>query len=242
MTMSEVDQVRLSAEAAIERSRERRRPVGTKSLALRRQHLFKKLGRMLVAGGVVLLGAALFGALIQPLGFTGLLALTVLLIGVAILFGKWPPFPEPRQADLPRTELKQLAGRTEIWLEAQRPALPAPARQLIDGIGVQLDLLAPQLQTLDPGTPAAANIRKLVGEDLPELVAGYQRIPAGLRGEARAGRTPDDTLVGGLRMLEREIGEAARDLATGEIDRLATRERYLQLKYDGLESEDQAKA
>src|SRR3546814_4691754 len=66
---------------------------------------------------------------------------------------------------------------------------PAPARQLVDGIGVQLDLLAPQLQTLDSATPAAANIRKLVGEDLPELVAGYQRIPAGLRGEAHAGRT-----------------------------------------------------
>ena len=82
------------------------------------------------------------------------------------------------------------------------------------------------------------SIRKLVGEDLPELVAGYQRIPAGLRSEAHAGRTPDETLVGGLKMLEREIGEAARNLAAGELDKLATRERYLQLKYDGLEAED----
>ncbi|WP_033074538.1 hypothetical protein [Sphingopyxis sp. MWB1] len=238
--MSEVDKVRVAAEAAIERSHERRRPIGTKSVALRRQHLFKKMGRVLIAGGVVLLGAAIFGALIQPLGFTGLLALVVLLIGVAVLFGKWPPFPEPRQADLPKTDLKQLAGRTEIWLEAQRPALPAPARQLVDGIGVQLDLLAPQLQNLDPATPAAANIRKLVGEDLPELVAGYQRIPAGLRKEAHAGRTPDDTLVGGLQMLEREIGDAARTLAAGELDKLATRERYLQLKYQGIDGEEGA--
>jgi hypothetical protein len=238
MSMSEVDKIRLSAESAIERSCDRRRPIGTKSVALRRQHLYKKLGRMLIAGGVLLLGAAIFGALIQPLGFTGLLALFVLLIGVAVLFGKWPPFPEPRQADLPKTDLKQLAGRTEIWLEAQRPALPAPARQLIDGIGVQLDLLAPQLQTLDPATPAAANIRKLVGEDLPELVAGYQRIPAGLRTEAHAGRTPDETLVGGLKMLESEIGNAARSLAAGELDKLATRERYLQLKYQGLDGDD----
>ena len=219
--MSEVDKIRLSAEGAIERSRERRRPIGTKSVALRRQHLYKKLGRVLIAGGVVLLGAALF----------------VLLIGVAVLFGR-TPFPEPRQADLPKTDLKQLAGRTEIWLEAQRPMLPAPARQLVDGIGLQLDLLAPQLQTLDPGEPAAANIRKLVGEDLPELVAGYQRIPAGLRGEAHAGRTPDETLVGGLKMLEAEIGSAARSLAAGELDKLATRERYLQLKYQGIEGED----
>lgn len=237
MSMSEVDKIRLSAESAIERSRERRRPIGTKSVALRREHLFRKLGRMLIAGGVVLLGAALFGALIQPLGFTGLLALFVLLIGVAVLFGR-SPFPEPRQVDLPKTELKQLAGRTEIWLEAQRPALPAPARTLVDGIGVQLDLLAPQLQTLDASSPAAANIRKLVGEDLPELVAGYQRIPAGLRGEAHAGRTPDETLVGGLKMLESEIGSAARSLAAGELDKLATRERYLQLKYQGVDGED----
>lgn len=238
MAMSETDQTIMLGNAAIERSRERRRPIGTKSMALRRQHLFRKIGRICMAGGAVLIAAALFGMLIQPLGFAGVMAVTLLLIGVAILFGKWPPFPEPRQADLPKADLKQLAGRTEIWLEAQRPALPAPARQLIDGIGVQLDLLAPQLQTLDPATPAAGNIRKLVGEDLPELVAGYQRIPAGLRGEAHAGRTPDETLVGGLKMLEREIGEAARSLAAGELDKLATRERYLQLKYQGLEAED----
>jgi hypothetical protein len=224
MSMSEVDKIRITAAAAIERSRERRRPIGTKSVALRRQHLYRKLGRMLIAGGVVLIGAALFGALIQQ-------------IGVAVLFGR-VPFPEPRQSDLPKADLKQLAGRTEIWLEAQRPALPAPARQLVDGIGVQLDLLAPQLQTLDAASPAAANIRKLVGEDLPELVAGYQRIPAGLRREAHAGRTPDETLVGGLKMLESEIGNAARSLAAGELDKLATRERYLQLKYQGIEGDD----
>jgi hypothetical protein len=242
MAMSETDQTIMLGNAAIERSRERRRPIGTKSMALRRQHLFRKIGRICMAGGAVLIAAALFGMLIQPLGFAGVMAVTLLLIGVAILFGKWPPFPEPRQADLPKADLKQLAGRTEIWLEAQRPALPAPARQLVDGIGVQLDLLAPQLQTLDPATPAAGNIRKLVGEDLPELVAGYQRIPAGLRGEAHAGRTPDETLVGGLKMLEREIGEAARSLAAGELDKLATRERYLQLKYQGLEAEDEGDA
>jgi hypothetical protein len=134
--------------------------------------------------------------------------------------------------------IDDMAVAVDVEPEAQRPALPAPARTLVDGIGVQLDLLAPQLQTLDPGELAAANIRKLVGEDLPELVAGYQRIPAGLRGEAHAGRTPDETLVGGLKMLEREIGEAARNLAAGELDKLATRERYLQLKYEGLEAED----
>lgn len=236
--MSDTDRAIQLGEAALERSRERRRPIGSKSVALRRQHIAKKAGRMLIAVGVVMIGAALFGALVQPLGFMGLMAMLLLLVGVVVVFGKYPAFPEPRQSDLVRTDLKQLAGRTEIWLEAQRPALPAPARSLVDNIGVQLDLLAPQLQTLDQNTPAAAQIRKLVGEDLPELVSGYQRIPQGLRKEAHAGRTPDDTLIGGLTMLEREIGDAARNLAAGEMDKLATRERYLQLKYQGLDAED----
>lgn len=236
--MSDTDHAIRMGAAAIDRSRERRRPIGTKSMALRRQHVAKKVGRMLIAVGVVLIGAALFGALVQPLGFLGLLALMLLLTGVTVVFGKYPAFPEPRQSDLTKTDLKQLAGRTEIWLEAQRPALPAPARALIDNIGVQLDLLAPQLQTLEANTPAAGSIRKLVGVDLPDLVSGYQRIPAGLRKEMHAGRTPDDTLIGGLTMLEREIGEAARNLAAGEMDKLATRERYLELKYQGLESQD----
>ncbi len=236
--MSETDKIIQLGEKAIERSRERLRPIGTKSKALRYQHLAKKVGRMLIAMGALLVAGVLFGTFVQPLGIMGFLALLLLMAAAVFIFGKYPAFPEPRREDLPRTDLKQLAGRTEIWLEAQRPALPPPARQLIDNIGVQLDLLAPQLQTLEANSPAAAHIRKLVGDDLPELVSGYQRIPAGLRKEAHAGRTPDDTLVGGLQMLEREIGDAARNLAAGEMDKLATRERYLQLKYQGIDVED----
>src|SRR3546814_9978878 len=56
---------------SIERSRERRRPIGTKSVALRGQHLVNKMGRMFIAGGVVFLAAALFGLIIQPLGGVG---------------------------------------------------------------------------------------------------------------------------------------------------------------------------
>src|SRR3546814_3099318 len=88
MSMSEVDKIRITAASAIERSRERRRPIGTKSIALRRQHLFKKIGHMFIAGGVVLLAAALFGLIIQPLGGVGVMAVTALLIGVAVLLDR----------------------------------------------------------------------------------------------------------------------------------------------------------
>lgn len=231
--VSEVDRIVAQADAAIDSLRLRSRGIGRKSRALRRAHVWRKLGRMFIATGMVLIGAVLFGAFVTPLGFLGTFAAMMLIFAVWCLLAVYPRFPEQRPEELPKVDLKQLAGRTEIWLEAQRPALPAPAKSLVDGIGVQLDLLAPQLQALDPATPAAASIRKLVGEDLPELVGGYRRIPEPLRREVHAGRTPDDQLVEGLKLIEREIGSAARSLASGKLDELATRQRYLELKYQG---------
>lgn len=230
---SEVDRIVAQADAAIDSLRWRSHRIGKKSRALRRAHGWRKLGRMLISLGMISVGAVLFGALVAPLGFFGTILTLLLMVAAVYIFAIYPRFPEQRAEELPKVDLKQLAGRTEIWLEAQRPALPAPARALIDGIGVQLDLLAPQLQSLDATTPAAANIRKLVGEDLPELVGGYRRIPEPLRREAHAGRTPDDQLVDGLKLIEREIGGAARSLAAGKLDELATRQRYLELKYEG---------
>lgn len=238
--VSEVDRVVAQADAAIDSMRWRNHHIGMKSRALKRQHGWKKLGRMLAAVGAIVVGAGLFGAIIQPLGFLGTMATLIAICGAVFALAVWPKFPEQRAEELPKVDLKQLAGRTEIWLEAQRPALPAPAKTLVDDIGVQLDLLAQQLQALDPTLPAAASIRKLVGEDLPELVGGYRRIPEPLRREAHAGRTPDDQLVEGLKLIEREIGSAARSLAAGKLDELATRQRYLELKYQGA-GEDPAR-
>jgi hypothetical protein len=238
--VSEVDRVVAQADAAIDAMRFRNHHIGMKSRALKRAHGWRKLGRLAIAAGAIVVGAALFGAIVQPLGFVGTLVTLLAICGAVMAFSIWPKFPEMRAEELPKVDLKQLAGRTEIWLEAQRPALPAPAKTLVDGIGVQLDLLAPQLQALDPASPAAANIRKLVGEDLPELVGGYRRIPEPLRREAHAGRTPDDQLVDGLKLIEREIGGAARSLAAGKLDELATRGRYLELKYQGAGDEPAA--
>src|SRR3546814_12337671 len=112
---------------------------------------------MCMAGGAVLIAAALFGMLIQPLGFAGVMAVTLLLIGLAILFGNWPPFLEPRQQDLPKADLNLHAGRTEISPKAQRPALPATTRPLVDGIGAHPRPLAPPRQPTPPPTPAADN-------------------------------------------------------------------------------------
>ena len=122
------------------------------------------------------------------------------------------------------------------WLVSQRPALPAPAVQLVDQLGVQLDALGLQLEGLDDKQPAVAEVRKLVGEHLPELVSTYTSIPRHLRGEARGGRSPDDELTASLGKISAEIDSVTRQLADGQIDKLAIRTRYLDYKYgDGVE-------
>ena len=62
-------------------------------------------------------------------------------------------------------------------------------------------------------------------------------MPATLRSVPRNGRTPDEQLAEGLRVIEGEIAEMSASLAQGNLDNLATRERYLQIRYreDGME-------
>jgi hypothetical protein len=111
--------------------------------------------------------------------------------------------------------------------------LPAPAISIVQDIGVRLDQLAPQLQTLNENDPASREVRKLVGEHLPELINGYKRIPETLRRQDNAGKTPEQQLIDGLTRIDREIETMTGQIARGELDKLATRERFLEIRYDG---------
>ncbi|MFN4097950.1 MAG: terminase gpA endonuclease subunit, partial [Sphingomonas sp.] len=116
----------------------------------------------------------------------------------------------------------------ETWTHASGAAMP-----LVDTIGMKLDVLAGQLKTLNEAEPAAAEVRKLVGEQLPELIKGYQRVPDNLRGVDRFGQSPDKQLVDGLALIDQEISQMSAQLAQGDLDALATRGRYLQIRYRG---------
>src|SRR3546814_20826749 len=72
-----------------------------------------------------------------------------------------------------------------------------------------------------------------VHHDLPILVKGYGRVPEPLRRVERNGKTPDQQLLDGLDVIDREIAQMTRQLAEGDLDLLATRGRYLQIKYQG---------
>lgn len=232
--VSEVDrQIQRSAEV-LDRSRERHRAVGTRARQRRDAEIRKRLARIAAADLAIVVIATLIG-FFTPLGMFGALAVMALLILATLFFALWPPVGAVTVERLHTTPLAALPLHTEQWLEAQRPALPAPAQRLVDEIGVRLETLTPQLATLDEREPAAAEIRKLVGEQLPELVRGYRRVPEPLRRQERNGRTPDAQLADGLRVIEGELGEMSAKLAEGDLDLLATRGRFLEIRYQGDE-------
>lgn len=207
-------------------------PIGMKSQALRRAHYWGKVSRAAVAVGAVLIGAGIIGTIIDGIGFSGVMI--TLLAGAAATYAflRYPSMPMPTTESLRQTDLATLAGKTEMWLESQRPALPAPAVNLMQDIGLRLDQLAPQLQTLSDNDPAAREVRKLVGEHLPELINGYKRIPETLKRKEHGGKTPEQQLVDGLKLIDREIETMTGQISRGELDKLATRGRFLELKYD----------
>lgn len=212
------------------------RSIGRRSAELKRLHMLRKAARMAFAVMAILFAALVAGLVIDGIGFTGLVVTFLAIVGAVVALGMFPRLKVPELGALNRGDVRTMVARTELWLEAQRPALPAPAVNLIDQIGVQLDGLGLQLEGVDPAEPAVSEVRKLVGEHLPGMVESYRRIPANLRREQREGRNADQQLTDGLGKISAEIDAVTRQLAAGDLDALAVRGRFLDYKYgDGLE-------
>lgn len=178
----------------------------------------------------ILIGSMVAGFFI-PLGTTGVMIALGLIVAALLLIVLLPSEPRVRTQALASVPLPALPLQTEIWLDNQRKALPAPAVTLADSIGVKLETLAPQLERLSEQEPAAQEIRKLLSDHLPELVTGYESIPASLRREERNGRVPEQQLVEGLTVIDGELARISETLASGDIDKLAVQNRFLELKY-----------
>ncbi|GGB90872.1 hypothetical protein GCM10011494_06550 [Novosphingobium endophyticum] len=192
---------------------------------------FRRLRRAFLAlMGIVIvsIGAGLF---LDGLPDTTWLLTMLLGVLVFIVLSIYPATPRPRTDQLSSVELAELAGSTELWLEARRRSLPNAAIDAIDMIGVRLEQLAPQLVTLEENGPAAREVRKLLSEHLPGLVDSYTRIPPALRGREHAGSTPSEQLIDGLCVIADEIEAMSHDLSRNDLDALATRGRFLETKY-----------
>lgn len=191
-----------------------------------------KAGRQMLLATIVILAAAIgWGVVIGPIGQFGFLAALVAIIASWVVIGALAREPAETPQTLAASDLALLPRRTEAWLQRQRPALPAPAIRLVDGIGLKLEQLAPQLAALDPREPAAAEVRKLLSTELPELIEGYTRVPAALRKLERDGPSPDRQLIDALGVVDQQLAEMSADLASGDLRKLATQGRYLELKY-----------
>lgn len=227
---TDVDRQLAQADALLERTRERHGALSKRGRQRREAEIVRRVGRIALADGLIIVAALVIG-FITPLGMFGALAVMALLILATLFFAAFPLSAPPRVEQLAQVPLRALPATTERWLEAQRPALPSPVRGLVDSIGVKLEILAPQLAQLDENSPAAGEVRTLVGEQLPELIKGYGRVPEPLRRVERNGLTPDQQLAQGLQLIDDEIGQMSAQLAQGDLDLLATRGRYLQIKY-----------
>lgn len=216
----------------------RLQPIGKRSAERRRLHAMRKAMRIAVAMALVAVVTIGAGLVLGGIGITGLFFAVLAAILAIAVFGLWPRLGVPEIDKINRGNVRTMVGNTELWLESRRPALPAPAASIVDKIGGQLDVLGVQLEGLDKDRTEAVEIRKLIGESLPDIVTTYTRIPAHLRAERQGGSSPDEQLAKSLERISGEIDQITRDLAAGEIDGLAVRTRYLGYKYgEGLENE-----
>jgi len=230
--VSEVDEQIARSTELLNRTSERYRSLSSRRAERRKQTLVSRLGRIAIADVAILLGAMVLGWFV-PLGIGGAMLVMLLLLVATVGFAIFPAEPVVTAEKLDEAPLKYLPMKTEQWLERQRGTLPTAAARALDGIGQRLETLGPQLVGLGENTPAASEVRKLVGENLPALVTGYQRVPEPLRRVERNGKTPDQQLLDGLAVIDREIAQMTHQLAEGDLDLLATRGRYLQIKYQG---------
>jgi hypothetical protein len=207
----------------------------------RRQAAFRRIARRLVVATAAILAVAIMVGAWTPLGLFGFLAmlLAMALAWAAIILWSAPAEPTPER--IATADLAQLPAQTGAWLDRQRPALPPPAQRQIDQLGHSLEALQPQLAGLDPKLPEAIEVRRLIGDELPELVRGYQRVPPTLRRSAvDGGSSPDRQLADGLKTIEEEVRRMNARLAAGDLKALATQNRFLEIKYRGDGSEPAA--
>jgi len=183
---------------------------------------------------VIVIGMIASGLLFGPTGAEGWLAtpLAVIASWAAILY--WFRVRKHTPRTLAHRELAQLAAHTGEWLYEQRGGLAAGAKPQLDSILQQLEALSPQLRALQPNNPAAAEVRRLIAEELPELVEGYHKVPPAFRGQSlHGGPSPDRQLVDGLATVGEELARMHARLAADDLHALATQQRYLESKYKG---------
>ena len=202
--------------------------------AARRKTWFNRAKYFAAAVLAIFVSASVAGLVLSNgIGFAGIMMTALAVMVAAFVFANYPKVKVPKRADLGQGKLDEMVTRTELWLEAQRSALPPAAIAIVDQLGAQLDALSDQLARMDHTHPAMDEVRELVGEYIPETIDNYRKIPEHLREEEYAGKTANARLVESLGKLSAEVERVTRRLAEGALDDLAVKSRYLDYRYGG---------
>ena len=103
--------------------------IGKGSAELKLKSLLKRVRNIAIAVVAVWVGAGVASAIFGPLLFWGLMGAILATVVAVGVFGVFPKVKVPKRAELKLGNPKQMVARTELWLEAQRPALPPAAPQ-----------------------------------------------------------------------------------------------------------------
>ena len=181
-------------------------------------------------------GALLIWAVLAAIGAPGValaVAMAALIVAATLIVVRADPRAPGREA-LVQAALPDLVEEADIWLAGYQRGLPPPARQLATDIRQRLDGLRPLVGRLDPRSPAAGAIYKLIAVELPDLIDGWRDVPSAARRTMLPdGRTPDDHLVNGLHLIDAELTRLRGAAGDGALDAIAVQSRYLELKYGG---------
>jgi len=210
-------------------------PEGREQARREREAKARRQKRLMLRLVTAAIGALLVWAPLATVSAPGvaLAVASALMLLLTVLVFVRADRPVPGREALAGAPLHRLAEESGVWLAAQRRGFPPPAARLAESMILKLDALAPRLGRLDPRSPAAAAVRKLIAEEMPRLVDGWRIVPLSARRAPGAdGRTPDDHLINGLELIEAELGRASEQLCRSSIDEIEVFGRYLELKYD----------
>lgn len=198
----------------------------------RKANMAKRVTRGMLAFLAALAAFTIYGWTVGGAGI-GLFLLALILLPMAGIAGMLLPVGGPDVDRIDKAQPAELPAITEAFLERQRRQLPRLAAPQLDGIAVQLAALETQLARVPADHPVAQDIGRLLGNHLPELVDRYTRIPPIQRANVveHDGRTPEATVVDGLKTVEAELARASAQLAESDRDGLRVQGKFLEARY-----------
>jgi hypothetical protein len=198
----------------------------------RKASMATRATRGMIAFAAALAAFVIYGWMADGTGI-GLFLLAILALPMAGIGGMLLPIGGPDVDDIDKATPAELPAITEALLERQRRQLPRLAAPQLDGIAVQLAALEKQLAQVPADHPVAQDVGRLLSSHLPELVDRYTRIPPIQRSNVveHDGRTPEATVIDGLKTVEAELSRASAALAETDRDGLRVQGKFLEARY-----------